>query len=109
MQSHSRISPAEPVTALRHIPIVECGEPLVDFLQVCPGLLLDRPRFNYMRATLLRAPVAEMICIAERRLRERGYRLAIVEGWRSPAIQRRMYLAAWNRFASEHPDWSVTR
>jgi len=103
-----RPSPAEPVSQLRFIPVRECGEPLVDFLQLCPGLLLDRPRFRYQRETLLRRTVAEKLCRAEQSL-PKAYRLAIVEGWRPPHIQRRMYRALWNRFRQEHPDWSEVR
>src|SRR5438270_656389 len=54
-----RPSAAEPVTQLRRVKIVECGEELVDFLEACPGLLLDAPRFQYRRETLLRRTVAE--------------------------------------------------
>jgi zinc D-Ala-D-Ala dipeptidase len=35
-----------------------------------------------------------------------GYRLAIIEGWRPPHIQRRMYLTVWQQFQERHPDWS---
>lgn len=100
-----RISPAEPVSELRRVRIVECGEPLVDFLAGCPGLLLDAPRFQYRRETLLRRSVAERLCRANGLL-PAGYRLAVVEGWRPPHIQRRMYRFVWDRFAAAHPDWS---
>lgn len=103
-----KVSLAEPVTELRRIPIRDNGEPLVDFMDRCPGLLVDRPRFHYRRETLLRATVAEMICKADKGL-PKGYRLSIVEGWRPPHIQRRMYLAVWRRFATANPDWSETR
>src|SRR2546423_5092 len=96
-----RPSPAEPVTELRRVKIVECGEEMVDFLKFCPGLLLDKPRFKYRRETLVRRSVAEMLCEANRRI-PRGYRLAIIEGWRPPYIQRRMYRFVWDRFAAEH-------
>ncbi len=46
-----------------------------------------------------------MLCKAANSLPE-GYRLAIVEGWRPPHIQRRMYQWSWNRFAERHPEWS---
>ncbi len=101
-------SPSEPVTQLRHVRIVECGEELVDFLEFCPSLLLDRPRFNYHRETLLRRSLAERLCEANQRL-PHGCRLAIVEGWRPPHIQRRMYRTVWNRFVENHPDWSETQ
>jgi zinc D-Ala-D-Ala dipeptidase len=101
-----RISPAEPVTELRKVRIVECGEPLVDFLRECPHLLLDRPRFNYRRETLLRKSVLEKLCEANESLMRQGYHLRVIEGWRPPFIQRRMYSWSWNRFRQLHPDWS---
>jgi D-alanyl-D-alanine dipeptidase len=102
-----RISAAEPVSALRHVKILECGEELVDFLALCPGLLVDRPRFKYRRETLLRRTVAEKLCEAERNLPE-GYRFLIVEGWRPPHIQRRMYRAVWDMIAARRPGLSET-
>ncbi|HLK60615.1 MAG TPA: M15 family metallopeptidase [Chthonomonadaceae bacterium] len=99
------ISPAEPVSQLRRIRIVESGEELVDFLAFCPELLLDEPRFHYHRETLLRRSVAEKLCRANRALPP-GYHLAIIEGWRAPHIQRRMYRSVWNMIAARHPDWS---
>lgn len=102
------ISPAEPVTDLRRIKIVECGEPLVDFLEACPLLVQDRPRFNYRRETLVRESVAGFLDQATRQLPE-GYRMAIIEGWRAPHIQQRMYLAGWKRLSDKHPDWSETK
>ena len=99
------LSPAEPISLLRAVRIVECGEPLVDFLQLCPALLWDAPRFRYRRETVLRQSVAERLCQANAAL-PKEYRLAIVEGWRPPHIQRRMYLTVWNRFKEMHPDWS---
>lgn len=103
--SNVKTSSAEPVTQLRRVRIVESGEELVDFLACCPGLLLDEPRFQYRRETLLRRTVAEMLCRAEQAL-PAGVRLAVIEGWRAPHIQRRMYRAIWNRIAEENPTWS---
>ncbi len=98
-------SPAEPVTQLWKVRIIECGEELVDFLQFCPELLLDAPRFRYRRETLLRRSVAERLCRAHAALPE-GYRLAIIEGWRPPHIQQRMYRAIWQRVKERNPHWS---
>jgi D-alanyl-D-alanine dipeptidase len=100
-----RISTHEPVTQLRRVPIIECNEELVDFLEFCPLLLVAKPRWRYTRATLLRRGVAERLCMAARSL-PAGYRIAVVEGWRPPHIQRRMYAAAWARWKEQHPDWS---
>jgi len=97
---------AEPVSELRRVKIIENGEPLVNFLDNCPDLLLDHPRFQYRRETLARKSVAEKLCEANAWLMERGFRLAIVEGWRPPHIQRRMWLGQWRRFKERHPEWS---
>jgi D-alanyl-D-alanine dipeptidase len=102
------ISIAEPVTDLRRIPIREVGDPLVNFLEFCPGLLQAVPRYEYRRETLVRRGVAERLNVAIAALPE-GYRLAIIEGWRPPYIQRRMHATAWYRFREMHPDWSDTR
>src|SRR5690348_11894860 len=102
---NATLSPAEPVSRLRYVQITECGEPLVDFLRTCPDLHLDRPRFRYRRETLLRQSVAEKLCRADGLLPP-GYRLAIIEGWRPPHIQQRMYRTLRDRFHREHPDWS---
>jgi D-alanyl-D-alanine dipeptidase len=102
------ISLAEPVTQLKRVKIVENGEPLVDFLDFCPKVILDRPRFNYRRETVVRRSVAERLSAACDRL-PRGYKIAVIEGWRAPVIQKRMYLFVWNRFKELHPDWSVAK
>ena len=102
-------SKAEPVTELRRIKIVDNGEPLVDFLKLCTELRLDRPRFNYRRETLLRRTPAEMLRAANLDLIRKGYRIQVVEGWRAPMIQKRMYASAWERFKILHPEWSDTK
>lgn len=100
-----KISAAEPVSALRYVKIVENGEPMVDFRELCPDLRIDPPRFHYRREYLMRRSLAEKLCIANQALPD-GYHLSIVEGWRPPHIQRRMYLHVWNMFRERHPDWS---
>lgn len=100
------ISAAEPVSDLRRIPIRECGEPLVNFMKSCPELQLDPPRFNYTREMYARKGLAERLCWANEWLLKQGYRLSIIECWRAPHIQRRMYLSTWERFRTRHPDWS---
>jgi D-alanyl-D-alanine dipeptidase len=100
-----KLSISEPTSVLRRIPICDCGERLVDPLERCPALLWDDPRWRYRRARLVRERVAEMLAQASAALPP-AVRLAVVEGWRAPQIQRRMYLAAYNRFRGAHPDWS---
>lgn len=105
MPSEKKRSIEEPVSQLRYVNIVECGEPLVDFMQANPELILDRPRFNYRRETLARVSVCDFLGRAARAL-PKGYKLAIVEGWRPPHIQRRMYAAIYARFQKRYPDRS---
>jgi zinc D-Ala-D-Ala dipeptidase len=100
-----RYSPTEPVSELRRIRIVECCEPLVDFLEACPRLILSEPRFNYRRETLVRESVARMLCEACEAL-PKGHRLGIVEGWRAPYIQRRMHASVKAFIRGQNPDWS---
>lgn len=100
---------AEPVTELRRVRIIECGEPLVNFLEACPDLLLDEPRFRYRRELFVRKSVADMLCAANAILMKRGFRLSVLEGWRPPFIQRRMYAAAEGRWRERHPEWSETK
>lgn len=101
----SKPSPLEPVSQLRRVEIFECGEPLVNYLELCPELIHDKPVWNYERQTLLRKSVAEKLCQAARAL-PKGYRFLILEGWRPMHIQRRMWLGAYARWKERHPDWS---
>lgn len=103
-----KISPAEPVTAMRSIKIRENGEPLVDFLEVCPDVKFSEPVFTYRRETYLRQSTAERLGRANERLMGQGYRIQILEGWRAPLIQRRMYAAIWEQFKGKHPHLSDT-
>jgi len=99
------ISPAEPVSQLKTIPIIESGEELVDFREACPLLKIAPPFFNYRRETLVRASVARMLDEATRNL-PKGIHLAIVEGWRAPLIQERMYQGACDRVRKQFPHYS---
>ncbi|MCW5936560.1 MAG: hypothetical protein KIT11_04555 [Fimbriimonadaceae bacterium] len=100
-----RISLAEPVTQLKSIKIVDNGEPLVDYTTLSPRIRVSRPRFLYKRVTYLRQSVAEMLFRAAEALPP-GYSLSVIEGWRPPYIQRRMYLSTWARFKARNPEWS---
>jgi D-alanyl-D-alanine dipeptidase len=64
-----------------------------------------KPVWEYTRATLVRASVADMLNRAIGALPS-GVRLGIIEGWRPAYIQRRMWLTSWLRFKKLHPDWS---
>lgn len=103
--STKKPSPAEPVTELRRIPIVECGEPLESYLGRHERLIEARPRWDYQRAAFARRSVVEMLVRAAEALSS-GYAIAVVEGWRPPYIQKRLYLSSWERWKAKRPDWS---
>jgi len=95
--------------ALARVPIRDNGEPLVDFIAVCPQIRFapEHPLFTYNRARLARHGVAERLCRAQALL-PRGYVLEVVEGWRSVAHQQMMYDATYREYRQAHPDWTET-
>ena len=97
------LDPFEPTTALCGIPIRDVGEPLVDVLGLSGRIFLDRPRFDYKRESLLRRNVAERLVRAAERLPE-GYAFGLIEGWRPPFIQARMFRAVWRQMRERYPD-----
>ena len=100
-----KISSHEPVTQLKRIPIIECSEPLVNYLKLSPRIVPGKGRWEYSRESLLRESVANRLVRAASAL-PNGYKLAVLEGWRPPHIQKRMYLASYNRWKERHPEWS---
>ena len=98
----------EPLTKLRAVPIVECGEPLVDPRTLSPRLRFaaEHPKFGDMpRRPEVRQSVAEMLARAAASLPD-GVELQILEGFRPLAQQRWMYEQFRAEFAAEHPEWS---
>jgi D-alanyl-D-alanine dipeptidase len=96
--------------ALDRIRIVDNGEPLVDFIALCPALRYaeTHPVFSHPRVRLLRRTVAEILCRVPALLPS-GITLEIVEGWRSPDAQRMMYEATYAEFRDRHPEWPEAR
>ena len=94
--------PHEPTSALRDIPIRENDEPMVDVLPLSDRLFLDRPRFDYKRESVLREGVAHRLARATERL-PAGFAFGLVEGWRPPFIQARMFRAVWRDMEERHP------
>lgn len=94
--------PHEPTDALCDIPIWDAGEPMVDVLGISDRIFLDRPRFDYKRESLLRVGAAERLAQAADRL-PTGYAFGLVEGWRPPFIQARMFRATWRMLAERYP------
>lgn len=96
--------PSEPTAAMRPIPIRENGEPLVRFTDPPYNLVLDRPRFLYERAIFAREGLARRLQQADHNLRKSGYGLLILECWRPPFIQKRMFKAVEAKFRETLPD-----
>jgi D-alanyl-D-alanine dipeptidase len=80
---------AEDQDELDAVLIEECGEPLVDFLELCPEIALTpaHPVFEFPRVHMLRQSVALMLKDAARRV-PAGLQLQVVEGYRPIAVQR---------------------
>lgn len=97
--------PHEPTAALCDIPIRDNGEGMVDVLALSDRIFFDRPRFDYKRESVLRAGVAERLAQAAERL-PAGFSFALIEGWRPPFIQQRMFRAVWKSFEEIYPDLS---
>lgn len=100
-------SPHEPVSRVQSVRIQENGEPLVNFLEVVPGLRWADARFNYRREQLVRESVADRLKIAVKELAP-TYTLLIVEGWRPLHIQIRGYRATMKRLREQNPSLSET-
>ena len=99
--------PSEPTSAMRPIPILESGEPLVDFSAEPYNLPLRPMLLNYTRELYARRGLAERLALAHERLRSQGYGLLVLECWRPPYIQRRMFLASEARFREKFPELSA--
>lgn len=104
----SRLAISEPVSLLKQIPIQDNGEPLVDFLEYCPELVISPPYFTYRRERSARLGLAQRLCQANLNL-PKGLKLTILECWRAPHIQRRMYQATYKKFRDLNPDWSESK
>ncbi|MDX1932730.1 MAG: M15 family metallopeptidase [Capsulimonadales bacterium] len=92
----------EPFGALNRIPIVECGEPLVDLRDACPHVLLRPGCLPYLRRT-----VALMLNRANDRLPE-GYRYSVSTALRTLEMQSEMYWRNYNRLKAEKPHLPVS-
>lgn len=91
--------PREPgIGRLSHIPVEECGEPLVDLSERCPQLDFATP------IPWVRESVAEMLRQATELL-PRPHIFLIGTGYRTLEIQRAGYQAHLRQLAERHPEW----
>lgn len=110
MSRPARISPVEPASHLRHIPIRDIGEPLVALEEHAPSCywVPRHPVFAYHRIPVGRLGLVTRLEAAAKSLPD-GYRLAIVECWRAPEIQQQMRQATFDRLRAANPQWSPQR
>ncbi|MBO2445477.1 M15 family metallopeptidase [Actinomadura barringtoniae] len=87
------------------VPVHECGEPLLDLRADSPFLVDGRKQDDSGSYFLLRKGVVERLKRAEEAL-PAGLRLMIVEGHRSPALQRRYFEGYAAELRAGRPEWS---
>ncbi|TDC24062.1 dipeptidase [Streptomyces sp. 8K308] len=93
--------------AVAAIPVVECGERLVDVRRHAPSLLVDTRKQDATGAFAhLREGVVERLLHAQTRL-PAGLRLLFVEGYRPPSLQRAYFEEYAGRLRADHPAWSA--
>lgn len=90
------------------IPVVDCGEPLVD-LRLQEALALDTRKEDPSGAFAhLREQVLTRLLKAQDVLPD-GLRLLFVEGYRPPALQRHYFESYADEMRAANPDWSPAR
>ncbi|MEW2401207.1 M15 family metallopeptidase [Streptomyces sp. NPDC046862] len=86
------------------IPVVDCGEPLVD-LRLQGSLVVDtrkedpRGAFAYLREQVLTRLLKAQDVLPD------GLRLLFVEGYRPPALQRHYFESYADELRAANPDW----
>ena len=95
--------------AYGHIPIEECGEPLVDIASF--GFVLEPVYYNSgifdSADILLRKSVT--IRLATARDKIEPFNFKIWDGWRPREVQQKIYLKYWKEVKAEHPQWPEDR
>lgn len=110
MSEHDYGVAVEDQDELDAVRIEECGEPLVDFLEYCPLVVLSprHPVFEFPRVHLLRLSVARMLKEASESL-PAGLKLEIVEGYRPVEVQHAMFRHALEEARKRFPGASEER
>ncbi|RSS98837.1 dipeptidase [Streptomyces sp. WAC07149] len=90
------------------VPVMECGEPLVDVRDAGTLLVHLRKQDPVHAFAHLREGVLERLLRAQREL-PRGVRLMFIEGFRPPALQQRYFTEYADRLRAEHPGWPAER
>jgi D-alanyl-D-alanine dipeptidase len=108
-QSEDYEEESESQEELDRVPNIDNGEPLVDFLEVCPQWFLRRCIHFLISARSPRATErGTMLCEAASAV-PAGLRLQVVEGYRPLVSQRAMNRHMFEQFRRDNPDWSDTQ
>lgn len=94
------VSAPEPIAALNRVRERECGEPLVDIRQHCPGVRVARKCLPYLRET-----VADKLNRAQAALPS-GYRLRVTTALRTWETQQKLFDTYFAELKEKHPEWS---
>ncbi|MEV0599591.1 nitrilase-related carbon-nitrogen hydrolase [Streptomyces sp. NPDC050315] len=95
--------------AVAAVPVMECGEPLLDVRTAAPELRISGTRQDAPGAfAQLRTGVVERLLRAQKALPD-GLRLQLVEGYRPPALQRRYFEEYAAELRTAHPEWPPAR
>lgn len=99
----------ETIASLDRIPIVECGEPLVELRTACPALVLVGKEGE--PPLLARRSIADRLNCAQAFLdtHHPGYRLRVGDAWRDLGKQVRFFRLALRIARLLHPFWSRER
>jgi D-alanyl-D-alanine dipeptidase len=87
------------------VPVQECGESLIDIRTGVPLLVDSRKQDDSDAYFYLRAGVLERLLQAQTQL-PAGLRFLVVEGYRSPGLQRRYFENYAARLRAEQPGWT---
>ena len=90
----------EPLIALRAVPIVDAGEPLVDLRDFCPHVVLHSGCLPFLRET-----VAGMVNEVQDRL-PNGLTLTVGTALRTLPMQRGIRENFTKEMSEKHPEWS---
>ncbi|HEY3268907.1 MAG TPA: M15 family metallopeptidase [Armatimonadota bacterium] len=87
---------------MKDIPIRDNGEPLVDFVKAGLTFAPRHPVFPFPRVHLARQGLVDRLLEAQRRLPD-GWKMVIVEAFRTIQVQRMQHVANQARFAMLFP------
>lgn len=105
-----RIAPRD----LKHIPVKENGEALVNLAEACPSVYINLDPLSKAMQELpentcfVRKTVAKKLCRVQKAL-PGGIRLMVWDGHRKIRVQKKMHAERYKRLKKLHPVWSAEK